>query len=95
MAPSSAAPPDGAAGLHEQLRLALERAQLAEHREEHHQARWAGEIHELREQVRSLKDAAHRLPIVEREVQDRSRELAAAYHRITDLEEELRRLRGD
>ena len=73
---------------------ALERAALAEHREEHHQARWAGEIHALREQVQAAHDASLRLPVLERDLQDRSRELAAAYLRIADLEEELLRLRS-
>ena len=72
-----------------QLATALERARLAEYREESHQTRWAGEIHSLREQVHALKDASHRLPFLEREVQDRSRELAAAYKRISDLEDQL------
>ena len=88
-APSSSAPPTSPDPQSE-LAAALERARLAEHREEAHQARWAGEIHELREQVRALRDAALRLPVLEREVQDRSRELAAAYRRIADLEAQLR-----
>jgi hypothetical protein len=88
MAPDSTHSED----LREQLRQALERAELAEHREEHHQLRWAGEIHALREQVHSMHDAAHRLPVLERDLQDRSRELAAAYRRIADLEDELLRL---
>jgi hypothetical protein len=75
--------------LRAELQLALERATLAEHREERHQARWAGEIHRLREQAQALREAAHRLPLLERELQDRSRELAAAYKRIADLEESL------
>lgn len=73
-----------------ELAAALERARLAEHREEAHQARWAAEIHQLREQVRTLHHAAHRLPILEAELQDRSRELAAAYKRLADLESQLR-----
>lgn len=77
------------ADLHAELAAALERARLAEYREEHHQARWASEIHELREQVRKLRDAAHRLTVLERDVLDRSRELAAAYRRIADLESQL------
>jgi hypothetical protein len=76
--------------LHAELAAALERARLAEYREQHHQARWAGEIHQLREQVHALKDAAYRLPLLEREIQDRSRELAAAYKRIADLEQQFR-----
>lgn len=76
--------------LQSQLAAALERARLAEHREEAHQARWAGEIHQLREQVRSLHDASHRLAVLEADLRDRSRELAAAYHRIADLESQLR-----
>jgi hypothetical protein len=86
----SPAPRSADADLHAELAAALERARLAEYREEHHQARWAGEIHQLREQVQLLREAAHRLPQLEREVQDRSRELAAAYRRIADLESQLR-----
>ena len=67
----------------------LKRAELAEYREEHHQARWASEIHSLREQVHALRDAGHRLPILEQQLRDRSRELAAAYKRISDLEDQL------
>lgn len=76
--------------LQSQLVAALERARLAEHREEAHQARWAGEIHALREQVRTLHDTSHRLAVLEADLRDRSRELAAAYHRIADLESQLR-----
>jgi hypothetical protein len=90
-APTTDPLPTEVAELRAELQRALERATLAEHREEHHQARWAGEIHRLREQVQAHREAAHRLPQLEREVQDRSRELAAAYHRIADLEESLRR----
>jgi DNA repair exonuclease SbcCD ATPase subunit len=82
-----------ASDLQEQLRHALERAALAEYREEHHQLRWASEIHALREEVHTLREATHRLPALQREIQDRSRELAAAYRRIADLEDELLRLR--
>jgi hypothetical protein len=78
------------AELQSHLAAALERARLAEHREEAHQARWAGEIHALREQVRTLHDASHRLAVLEADLRDRSRELAAAYHRIADLESQLR-----
>jgi len=78
--------------LQAQLAAALERAQLAEHREEAHQARWAGEIHALREQVRTLHDGSHRLRIVETELLDRSRELASAYLRMSDLESKLHTL---
>jgi len=91
-APSPPAPttnPNGS-NLNTELAAALERARLAEYREEHHQARWASEIHTLREQVRTLRDAAHRLPLLEAELQDRSRLLAAAYRRIADLESQLR-----
>jgi hypothetical protein len=77
--------------LQEELRIARERAALAEHREEHHQARWAGEIHQLREQVHTLREGAHRLAVLEQDVLDRSRELASAYRRIADLEEQLLR----
>jgi hypothetical protein len=73
-----------------QLAAALERARLAEYREESHQTRWAGEIHRLREEVRTLGDASHRLRVLEQDVLDRSRELASAYLRITELESRLR-----
>ena len=75
-----------------QLAAALERAHLAEYREESHQTRWAGEIHRLREEVRGFHDASHRLRIVESELLDRSRELASAYLRMADLESQLRTL---
>jgi hypothetical protein len=88
--PPAPLPAGDLAELQAQLTAALERARLAEHREEAHQARWAGEIHALREQVRSLHDASHRLAVIEADLRDRSRELAAAYHRIADLESQLR-----
>jgi len=89
-APPRPAPAAGSEGLHAELAAALERARLAEYREEAHQARWANEIHELRDQVRTFKEAARRLPLLEAELQDRSRLLAAAYKRIADLEAQLR-----
>jgi len=76
--------------LQAQLAAALERAHLAEYREESHQTRWAGEIHRLREQVQSLGDASHRLRVLQQDVLDRSRELASAHLRIADLESRLR-----
>lgn len=88
--PTTPSPPGDLAPLQTELTAALERARLAEYREEAHQARWATEIHALREQVHALRDASHRLHTLEREVQDRSRELAAAYHRIADLEAQFR-----
>ena len=78
------------AELQAQLAAALERARLAEHREETHQDRWAGEIHRLREQVHALGDASHRLRVLEQDVLDRSRELASAHLRIAELEARLR-----
>jgi len=90
---ASLAPPPPAsdlAQLQAELAAALERARLAEHREETHQSRWAGEIHALREQVRSFGENAHRLAVLEADLRDRSRELAAAYRRIADLESHLR-----
>jgi hypothetical protein len=91
-APSTPSPTATPSGSDHQAELAaaLERARLAEHREEAHQARWAAEIHELREQARTFKEAARRLPLLEAELQDRSRLLAAAYKRIADLEAQLR-----
>jgi hypothetical protein len=84
-----AAAPSSPADQSAQLAEAVKRAELAEYREEHHQARWATEVHQLREQVHALRDAGHRLPILEQQLRDRSRELAAAYKRISDLEDQL------
>jgi hypothetical protein len=93
-APAPAPPPTAPAGdlaqLQAELAAALERARLAEHREEAHQARWANEIHQLREQVRTFGENAHRLAVLEADLRDRSRELTAAYYRIADLESQLR-----
>jgi hypothetical protein len=83
-------PASDLAQLQAELAAALERARLAEHREEAHQSRWAGEIHTLREQVRSFSENAHRLAVLEADLRDRSRELAVAYRRIADLESHLR-----
>jgi len=87
VAVAEAGRPTDVAQLREELQRALHRAELAEHREEHHQARWAREIHELREQVQGLSGASRRLRVIEADLLDRSRELAAAYRRIADLEE--------
>ena len=89
------ADPDELARLREELQRATERAELAELREESHLNRWANEIHELREQAQTYRTAAERLPRLERELQDRSRELAAAYHRISEIETQLLRLQKD
>ena len=97
MQPQPARPPDPppalpveVAELQTELASALERARLAEHREQAHQDRWAGEIHRLREQVHALGDASHRLRVLEQDVLDRSRELASAHLRIAELEARLR-----
>ena len=82
--------PSDVTELQAQLAAALERARLAEYREDHHQARWANEIHELREQVRGQREAAHRLRVLEQDLRDRSRELASAHLRIAELESRLR-----
>jgi len=87
--PSPAAAPSSTADHSTELAAAVKRAELAEYREEHHQARWASEIHSLREQVHALRDAGHRLAVLEQQLLDRSRELAAAYKRISDLEDQL------
>jgi hypothetical protein len=89
---SPAAAPSSAADHSAELAAVLKRAELAEYREETHQTRWAGEVHSLREQVRALRDAGHRLPILEQQLLDRSREVAAAWIRIADLEAQLERL---
>jgi len=78
------------AAMQAELTAALERAQLAEHREQAHQDRWAGEIHRLREEARGFHDASHRLRVLQQDVLDRSRELASAHLRIAELESRLR-----
>ena len=54
--------PPPSSDLQAKLAAALERARLAEYREEHNQARWATEIDQLRQQVHALRHASHRLP---------------------------------
>jgi enoyl-CoA hydratase/carnithine racemase len=97
MQPHPARPPDPppalpveVAELQTELASALERARLAEHREQAHQDRWAGEIHRLREEARGFRDVSHRLRVLEQDVLDRSRELASAHLRIAELEARLR-----
>ena len=87
--------PSDVAELQAELAAALERARLAEHREQAHQDRWAGEIHRLREEARGFHDASHRLRVLEQDVLDRSRELASAHLRIADLGAQLERLSSD
>ena len=70
----------------------MERAHLAEHREESHQTRWAGEIHALREQLRDVSNSGQRMRWLEDEVRNKARELASAFLRIADLEAQLERL---
>ena len=82
--------PPPSSDLQAKLAAALERARLAEYREEHHQSHWATEIDQLRQQVHALRHASHRLAVLERAVLDRSRELAAAWRRISDLESQVR-----
>jgi hypothetical protein len=77
--------------LQQKLAEALERADLAEHREQTHQDRWANEIAELRAQVAQLAGHARRNRQLENQVLSSARELAAAYRRISDLEEQLLR----
>jgi hypothetical protein len=84
--------PSDVAELQAELAAALERARLAEHREQAHQDRWAAEIHRLREEARGFHDASHRLRVLEQDVLDRSRELASAHLRMADLESQLRTL---
>ena len=92
-APAPATPSTvGTGDLLAQLRQALERAELAEYREESHQTRWAGEIHALREQLRDASNSGQRMRWMEDEVRNKARELASAFLRIADLENQLRTL---
>jgi hypothetical protein len=64
--------------LKEQLALAMQRAELAEHREQAHQEKWAMEIDQLRQQLRAA--------------QIDSRKLSEAQNLVLELRREIHRL---
>jgi hypothetical protein len=70
---------DEVASLREQLALAVQRAELAEHREQAHQEKWAMEIDQLRQQLRGAQIYSRKLSEAQNQVLELRREL----HRLT------------
>jgi hypothetical protein len=70
---------DEVASLREQLALAVQRAELAEHREQAHQEKWAMEIDQLRQQLRGAQIDSRKLSEAQNQVLELRREL----HRLT------------
>ena len=71
---------DEVASLREQLVLAVQRAELAEHREQVHQEKWAMEIDQLRQQLRGTQIDLRKLSEAQNQVLELRREL----HRLTN-----------
>jgi hypothetical protein len=67
------------------------RADLAEHRERAHQARWARETDELRRRLAAAEQAAHDAEVAGQRVAELTRALASAQARIAALETAARR----
>jgi K+-sensing histidine kinase KdpD len=67
------------ASLTQQLALAIQRAELAEHREQAHQEKWAMEIDHLRQQLLAAQVDSRRLSDAQNQVLELRREL----HRLT------------
>ena len=67
------------ASLKNQLALAVQRAELAEHREQAHQEKWAMEIDQLRQQLRAAQVDSRKLGEAQNQVLELRREL----HRLT------------
>jgi hypothetical protein len=70
----------------ETLEAAVERANLAEHREQTHQARWARETDALRARVVESERAARELADARLRIAELARALATAQQRIAALE---------
>jgi DNA repair exonuclease SbcCD ATPase subunit len=70
---------DEVVSLREQLALAVQRAELAEHREQAHQEKWAMEIDQLRQQLRAAQIDSRKLSEAQNQVLELRREL----HRLT------------
>jgi len=71
---------DEIAALKQQFAMALHRAELAEHREQVHQEKWAMEIDQLRQQLRAAQVDARKLSETQNQVLELRREL----HRLTN-----------
>jgi hypothetical protein len=70
----------------ESLEAAVERANLAEHREQVHQARWARETDALRARLAESERAARELTDARLRIAELARALATAQQRIENLE---------
>jgi hypothetical protein len=86
--PTSQAPRPVPAPTDETLEAAVERANLAEHREQVHQARWARETDALRARLAESERAARELVDARLRIAELARALASAQQRITALESE-------
>jgi hypothetical protein len=73
----------------ESLEAAIERATLAEHREQVHQARWARETDTLRAQLAETERAMRALADARMRIGELARALASAQQRIAALEATL------
>lgn len=84
-------PPTAAtnAKLETELRSLRESAQLAEHREQVHQTRWALEVDQLRQKVTVLEPLAAQATRAHETAELLRRQLYAAHVRIAALEQEL------
>ena len=78
----------------ESREAAIERADLAEHRERAHQERWARETDALRAQLAAAEQAARDAEVARRRVAELTRALGSAQSRIDQLEERLRHAEG-
>lgn len=75
--------------LEHELRSLRQSAQLAEHREQVHQTRWAMEVDQLRQRVTALEPLAAQATRALESAELLRRQLYAAHVRIADLEQEL------
>ena len=75
----------------ESREAAIERADLAEHRERAHQERWARETDALRARLAAAEQQARDADTAARRVTELARALASAQARIAELERRLER----
>ena len=75
--------------LEHELRSLRQSAQLAEHREQAHQTRWAMEVDQLRQKVTALEPIAAQATRALENAELLRRQLYAAHVRIAALEQEL------
>jgi predicted RNase H-like nuclease (RuvC/YqgF family) len=75
--------------LEREIRSLRQSAQLADHREQAHQTRWALEVDQLRQRVAALEPAAAQATRALENAELLRRQLYAAHVRIAALEQEL------